>query len=93
MSEDERELALFKYHNYIISEALEQGEREGNNEKIKFVELEFASLEQGLKKDGEYRVSISQAKRDFEGANLRLMYEKIEPTEIPEEWGGVFLHC
>ncbi len=39
------------------------------------------------------RVSISQAKRDFEGANLRLMYEKIEPTEIPEEWGGVFLHC
>lgn len=84
MSEDDRKKALYKYHTHIMSEALKQ-------DYYQVAELENISLIQGVKKDGEYKVSLKMAKEEAETAGLVFTTsKKIGPTNI-DDVGGVFV--
>jgi hypothetical protein len=91
----ERIRSLVIYHNRIIFEATSNMLFSNNEiEKncfLKLTELEHISLQKGINKDGEYKVSEKQAKSSMKEAKLNLVIcNKIGPKDDDVDWGGVY---
>lgn len=83
-TEAERKTALYKYHNTIIELAIKEGNRE-------IAELEKICLQQGLRKEGDYKVSCAIFERNVKKGGFEIIEKsKIGPKK--PKVGGIYVY-
>lgn len=81
----ERKRALFKYHNYIIEEALKHN-------RIQLAELENNALKSGLDMVGDFKRHEAMFEEEMRSAGFTcVMKKKIGPVDR-DDVGGVFVY-
>lgn len=81
----ERKKALFKYHNYIIDEALKHN-------RVQIAELENNALKSGLDLVGDFKRHEKMFEQEMASADFRLKKKiKMGPHDV-HDVGGVFVY-
>ncbi|HOW43062.1 MAG TPA: methyltransferase domain-containing protein [Candidatus Omnitrophota bacterium] len=81
----ERKASLFRYHNFIIAEALTQG-------RVQLAELENNALKSGLDMVGDFKRHESMFEEEMRSAGFTLLEKKkMGPLEHHDR-GGVFVY-
>ena len=86
--EESYKKALFTYHINIISNAINTGLKTGENGYFKLAELENILLNQEIKGQGEYKVSLASAEGDLKNAKFDYTFSLIGPTDVSV--GGIY---